>query len=846
MQRRAFTAVEVLMTLGVVAVTAGLAVPVWRSAQIRKDLELATQQVKLALTVAQSSAREGIGGTGWGVYVDESVGGAVTYRGLEFDSSWEDQFGFPETITVTGQTDIAFLPVSGEPTAQGEMIFTSLTNDQVILTITAQGAVALTGGSEGTDAGGVGGIGSMGDTSGNDGDQDGDDNNDDDEDDDTGDDEDQDGDEDSDDQDGDDDEDGDDEDNNDDDEDDDEDANDNDDQDDDDEDADDNDNDDDSDDSGGHSGQCKSGSAPVECNDPLCTSGPCEDAATCEERFVVSGDDTLFTTGLMNVEVKALGAEITYGAGGPEIDVRVSATTDNGKTWTTLFNDRDIDGGESDYLYNVAKASKVALKLNAKYQSFYSKTRSSNDNTGFVRVLRNGDSVPNIAAFGSQNSIDAFLRPYVQNGKIAIGEFDAIVLAELGTDSKSSSAFDLQDAVLLVRFTPVDSDVCSGGSSDQGSSSSASSAGSPRFKIVFDRVQNYGSGDAAKAVFVGPDAKKYADGAWIPLVAANGQVIQDGTLVEDVKGLTVERRNGVLRVLSHGTHASNGREVVDATIVFDGAWIVGVENDTAGNATENPFDGAVNDNPGGDEVTLASNRASVLFQTRVTTSDDAILIQWKKGAKPADVSTEEQKKITICHITSGKGTDDISFETLKVSQNAWAAHEDHGDVRGACGDQKEIKICHFTGNPSNPYKTIAIFEAQWSAYREAGDRLGTCTSDDDGDKVKNWQDVCPNTARKESPSKYLLWFRNVHGNEKTPIFQSGPTKVTSQYTLEDTDGCDCQDILNIADGKPGAVAYKTPELYLSLRSLPSYYVDTARKFGCTDSLVENVRQKSNR
>lgn len=845
MQRRAFTAVEVLMTLGIVAVTAGLAVPVWRGAQIRKDLELATQQVKLALTVAQSSAREGINGSGWGVYVDPAVGGAVTYAGLSYDGTWEDQFGFPPTIAVTGQTDIAFLPVSGAPTVQGEMIFTSLTNDQVILTITAQGAIALTGTAEGADGGGIGGIGAMGGSvssndasagnssassvtstattssnestaattsatqsmgatssvgsAGSAGSQDADD-------------------EDADDQDGDDD-----------------------------EDADEN---DDTDDTGGNTSglQCMSGSVPVACDDPLCTSGPCDNPAECDERFVVSGDDTLFTTGLMNVEVRALGAEITYGAGGPEVDVRVSASTDNGKTWTALFNDKDIDGGETASLYNVAKASKVVLKLSAKYQSFFSKTRTSNDNTGFVRVLRNGDSVPSITAFGNQNAIASFLRTYVQNGKVAIGEFDAIVLAELGTDSKNSSAFDLQDAVLLIRVTPVDSDVCSGTSSANVGSSSASTgtASGPRFKIVFDRVQNFTNGNAAKAVFVGPDAKQYADGAWIPLTASNGQVIQDGALTEDVKGLAVERRNGIVRVLSHGSHTGTSREVVDATVVFDGAWIVGVENDTSGNATENPFDKAVSDTSDGDEITLATDRASVLFQTRVTVSDDAMLVQWKAGAKPADTTAEEQKKITICHVTSGKGTSNIAFETIKVSQNAWAAHEDHGDVRGACSDQKEIMICHFTGNPSSPYKNLAIFDAQWSAYKEVGDRLGACTDDDDGDRIKNWQDVCPVTGRKESPTRYLLWFRNVHGNESTQIFQSGPTRVTSEYTLEDTDGCDCQDILNIAEGKPGAVAYKTPELYLSLRSLPSYYVDTARKFGCTDSLVENVRQKSNR
>ena len=45
--------------------------------------------------------------------------------------------------------------------------------------------------------------------------------------------------------------------------------------------------------------------------------------------------------------------------------------------------------------------------------------------------------------------IPFFLQKYVENGKVKIAENEAIYLFELGTTNKKSSAFDLQDNVVL-------------------------------------------------------------------------------------------------------------------------------------------------------------------------------------------------------------------------------------------------------------------------------------------------------------------------------------------------------------------------------------------------------------
>ena len=66
-----------------------------------------------------------------------------------------------------------------------------------------------------------------------------------------------------------------------------------------------------------------------------------------------------------------------------------------------------------------------------------------------VKVLVNGDPVPDILPFGNQNTIESFVKKYVENGKIKIGDNEVIYLFELGEENQKNLAFDLQDNVVL-------------------------------------------------------------------------------------------------------------------------------------------------------------------------------------------------------------------------------------------------------------------------------------------------------------------------------------------------------------------------------------------------------------
>lgn len=79
-------------------------------------------------------------------------------------------------------------------------------------------------------------------------------------------------------------------------------------------------------------------------------------------------------------------------------------------------------------------------------------TRNSSKEKAFVKVLRNGDAVPDIAGFDGQENVEYFLRPYLSKDgqSVWIHPNQVLYLFELGTNDAKSSAADFQDLVVLV------------------------------------------------------------------------------------------------------------------------------------------------------------------------------------------------------------------------------------------------------------------------------------------------------------------------------------------------------------------------------------------------------------
>ncbi|MFK7910272.1 MAG: hypothetical protein AB8F34_06675 [Akkermansiaceae bacterium] len=122
--------------------------------------------------------------------------------------------------------------------------------------------------------------------------------------------------------------------------------------------------------------------------------------------------------------------------------------------WQTLFTgngsevrpnnvlvDRTVQQGET-----IRFAARVKLDG---YSYYYNQDKN-------ITVLRNGDTPPNVAAgYDDQSPVASYLRPYVKNGKIALGPMDMIYVSELTHTDPRHSGYDMQDSIVLVQFEKI-------------------------------------------------------------------------------------------------------------------------------------------------------------------------------------------------------------------------------------------------------------------------------------------------------------------------------------------------------------------------------------------------------
>ncbi len=148
------------------------------------------------------------------------------------------------------------------------------------------------------------------------------------------------------------------------------------------------------------------------------------------------------------ITFKVLGGAITCGAGGPTVPVTTNLYLDNNtnpESWNT---------SQPLTMPTLPKGTTITVEsiADAPFCGGYWKKVSSNDSqSALLVVLRDGDPVPDITPFDNQTTIDNFLKSYIdlENDKIKLEPNEVIYLFELGTNNPQSSAFDLQDNVVL-------------------------------------------------------------------------------------------------------------------------------------------------------------------------------------------------------------------------------------------------------------------------------------------------------------------------------------------------------------------------------------------------------------
>ncbi|HRJ06497.1 MAG TPA: type II secretion system protein [Candidatus Saccharibacteria bacterium] len=142
MRGNGFTLLEVMLSMTILALLAGLSLPVYESFMRRNDLDLTTQQLASSLRRAQTFARAGNHDSAWSVEVQPTV--VTLFRGTNFsarDQTYDETVAIPPTIGVSGLSEVQFAKLTATPNATGTITLTSTANATRTVTVNAKGMV---------------------------------------------------------------------------------------------------------------------------------------------------------------------------------------------------------------------------------------------------------------------------------------------------------------------------------------------------------------------------------------------------------------------------------------------------------------------------------------------------------------------------------------------------------------------------------------------------------------------------------------------------------------------------------------------------------------------------------
>ncbi|HSX16945.1 MAG TPA: prepilin-type N-terminal cleavage/methylation domain-containing protein [Patescibacteria group bacterium] len=137
-----FTLVEMLLSVVIIMLVAGLSLPVYESFTRRNDLDLAAQNVAMTMRRAEAYARSMNYDNAWSVEVQSST--ITLFQGTSFGSrntAFDETVTIPSSITPSGLGEVQFAKFSALPNTTGTVTLTSNTNDTRTVTVNAKGVV---------------------------------------------------------------------------------------------------------------------------------------------------------------------------------------------------------------------------------------------------------------------------------------------------------------------------------------------------------------------------------------------------------------------------------------------------------------------------------------------------------------------------------------------------------------------------------------------------------------------------------------------------------------------------------------------------------------------------------
>jgi len=139
--QRGFTLIELLLSIALIALLAGISVPVYQSLQTNRTADTEYNKTTLLTRRAQILARSGWHDDDWGIMIETSR--AVLFKGDDFagrDTDFDEEVPFVN-MTADSPAEVFFDSISGAPSTTVSVVFTTTNNYQLNFSINEEGVI---------------------------------------------------------------------------------------------------------------------------------------------------------------------------------------------------------------------------------------------------------------------------------------------------------------------------------------------------------------------------------------------------------------------------------------------------------------------------------------------------------------------------------------------------------------------------------------------------------------------------------------------------------------------------------------------------------------------------------
>lgn len=142
---KGFTLLEILLTVTIIGIIAGISLPLMQSFQNKNDSDIAANILAESWRRAQLLSQAVDGDASWGVKVQS--GSITLFKGASYvarDAAWDEDFQISSSLLIGGTIlngEVVFTKFTGLPGVTGTIIFTTLNNETKTVTLNAKGMV---------------------------------------------------------------------------------------------------------------------------------------------------------------------------------------------------------------------------------------------------------------------------------------------------------------------------------------------------------------------------------------------------------------------------------------------------------------------------------------------------------------------------------------------------------------------------------------------------------------------------------------------------------------------------------------------------------------------------------